>query len=101
MQRNHFAFAGQSPRLGVLDAIFLGPIGHWKRIVSQHSHSETAQDLRSHPANFSGAENPGGLAMKIKPNQTVERKIQVMNAIACAWNFAIKREKQSDRMLRD
>jgi hypothetical protein len=78
--------------------MFLCPIGLRKRIVSHHSHAKSAQDFRRALPNLSGAQNPGGFTMKIKTDETVERKIEIVNAITGARDFAIESEKKRDRV---
>src|SRR5436305_15050779 len=80
--------------------MLLRPFVGWKQIESQNLHSKPAQKLRGHTSDFTGAENPGCLAVEIETDQAVERKISVVNAVARARNFAIEREEQSNCVLR-
>ena len=98
MKRDDLALAREGARVGIFYPMFLCPIGLRKRIVSHYSHSKPAQDFRRAPSNLSGAQNPGGFTMKIETDQTVERKVEIVNAITGARDFAIKSEKKRDRV---
>ena len=87
--------------VGVFDAVLLRPLGRWKRIEREHAHAEAAQDLRGDAADFSRAENAGGLAVQVEADEAVEREVQVMHAVVGARDFAIEREEQRDGVLGD
>ena len=88
-------------RVGVFDAVLLRPLDRWERIEGEHAHPEPAQDLRGDAADFSRAENAGGLAVKVEADEAVEREVQVMHAVVGARDFAIEREEQRDGVLGD
>ena len=87
--------------VGVFDAVLLRPIRRRKRIEREHAHAEAAQDLRGDAADFSRAENAGGLAVEIEADESVEREVEVVDAVVGARDFAIEREEQRDGVLGD
>src|ERR1700712_239824 len=62
----------------------------WPGIVRQQSHAETGHDFAEHTSNDSCAYNSKRLAMQIKTQQTVKRKITVPGSCISAMQLAIK-----------
>ena len=101
VQGDDVALSSERAGVGVFDAVLPRPLDRWKRIERQHPHAEPPQDLRGDAADSSGAENAGGLAVKIESDEAIEREIEVVHAIARPGNFAIESEQQRDRMFGD
>ena len=79
MKWDDLALAREGARVGVFYSMFRCPIGQRKRIVSHYFHSKPAQDFRRASPDLSGAENSGSFPMKIETDETIERKVEIMN----------------------
>src|SRR4029450_5307481 len=91
MQRDHRRLARQRFRVGVIDSDLFGPIRGGKRIVSQHFHSESTENLCCYPTDLAGAEDARRFAVEIETNKTVERKVYIHNTVARPWHLASER----------
>lgn len=62
---------------------------------------KTAKDLGGDSADSSSANDSHRFAVKIKPDQTGERKIQLPNAVKRAMDFAVQRQEQCHGVFSD
>jgi len=99
VQRDHFALARERFRVGVFDTVLLSPFGRRIQVEGQHAHPEPAQDLRGDAADLARADNAGGLAVQVKADEAIERKVKIMDAVVGARDFAIEREQERDGVL--
>ena len=76
-----------------------GPVPIRERIIGEHLHAESAQDLGNDAPDLAGAHDAGGLAVQVEADQAIEREVELAHTVEGAVDLAVESQQQRDGML--